>query len=249
MRDAFLIHDETIFKPDLTKISEKIHTPLTALIEGVWEEYPTQALSILRERIFTNYPPTSLCKGMLKVAAKRVSHLEKPEFISKQKLVTSETRWVKPKVHIQSPLYASRIGKPFSTDEKISLLTALERESTQAPERYYSDRAVGAALFDEDNRLLTYSWNTNAVHKTEHAELKLAQAWALNSQSRFPNHSSVWVSLKPCVMCATQLFQAFFHSSPKSEIVYLKDDPGPFSNYSFIESDPTFPKIIPFLKR
>ena len=231
MRDACLIQEGVLFRADPLFSSAFGYTPVTALIEGIWNTFPDQAFSLLRERIYSNYAFTPSCEGMIKVAAKRASSLTDIEFLEQMKPGTSE-KFVRPKsfdVPFQLDL---KLTSP-SDQEKAAFVLKAKSKSLHSLHRYESDRAVGAALFGKDNQLLGASWNTNAGNKVLHAELNLIRTFQTKNKTQIPDHSEIWVSLKPCAMCAALIYSGA--KNPETiRIVYLEDDPGPFSKNSVL---------------
>ena len=230
MKNAFLIQEGVLYQADPLFSSQVGYTPVTALIEGIWNTYPNQAYSLLRERIYSNYPFTSSCEGMIKVAAKRASALTQEQFEEEQKKSTS-TQILSPKV-FQNEFQLNNSNTHFPLEEqKKRLVLKTKSRSLHSLHRYESDRAVGAAAFTQTGEIINLSWNTNAKNKTLHAELNLVRSYEQKAKTLFPDHSEIWVSLKPCAMCAALLFSSV--KNPETlKIVYLEDDPGPFSKNS-----------------
>ena len=57
------------------------NSAVTQLIQGIYENDPNNAIFVLRNRIYTNYIPTLICKSMIAIAAKRISQKENLEFL------------------------------------------------------------------------------------------------------------------------------------------------------------------------
>src|SRR4051794_31918303 len=72
---AFLVHEDQVYIARHRRSPGEPRTPVTELIQGIYDLDPIFARKILRKRIFTTYEPTEMCFGMIKVAAKSVLSL------------------------------------------------------------------------------------------------------------------------------------------------------------------------------
>jgi tRNA(Arg) A34 adenosine deaminase TadA len=226
---AFLVHEKTIYYTDVpvdASISQP-WTPLTALIEGIWNANPEFANKVLRNHLYSFYPRTPLCDGMIKVAAKRariMTELESYEFTEK----LSDQSWVK-----VAPSFASQVSEPHadigrtvSEEEAIALAKRLALKSEQKDARFESDRAVGGVLLSDQNEVLSVGWNTNASQRIHHCEVNLIRNYLKRTGKKIPANSTLIITLKPCGMCAAQLF-TFCDDLSSLKVIYLEDDPGP----------------------
>ena len=235
--DAFLIHDQKIYVPDVPKDHLRAHTPITVLIEGICAQFPDQARIILRERICTKTPLTPRCDGMIKVAAKRASILDEDNF--SDRFLEAETESTI--IHVtpaETPKFEiADAPKSFETLELAYTFTLkLKGYSKAQPELSRSDRMVGALLLGPQNETLAYAWNTNGSNRTQHAELNLLRTYLKNGGIKIPANSTLVVSLKPCAMCAAQIL-AFAESISTLKIIYLENDPGPKAQNSVLQKD------------
>ena len=231
MKDAFLVHDGVMYRPDPSCLNRAWLTPLTSLIEGIWNSFPEQALALLRERIYSNTPLTPACEGMIKVAAKRASLIDEYDFKTQIQEFKGSVRFVIPQS--SKAIFSSEmdLNSLFSEAELIQLVLNLKSKAISSSNRPESSRAVGAVLLNADHELISLAWNTNAINKTHHAEFNLVRAYREKYFDLIPDHSTLWVSLKPCAMCAGQLFLNM--ARPETlKIIYLEDDPGPLSKNS-----------------
>lgn len=237
MNRAFLVHQSSLYFSEQPSPFFNGFSPLTALVEGLWHLYPTRALTLLRERIYTDYPLTPACEGMLKVAAKRATFLSIGEFERQAQIENfKKVQVAPPALEPDLDSYIS-LGAPFSDEEAIQLTLKLKAKSlsdSQANENLGT--AVGALLLNDRRELISYAWNTNSVYRTEHAELKLIRSYCVHPHRGIGENYQLFVSLKPCAMCAAQILMNTKNISSLN-ILYLEDDPGPFSKNSALEVD------------
>jgi hypothetical protein len=90
---------------------------------------------------------------------------------------------------------------------------------------------VSALLTDQEGKVITYSWSRTGLNRTNHAELQLVQNLYHSGVSYFPDHSTLWISLRPCAMCSAQIL-GLMKCSKGFRIRFLEDDPGPLSKNS-----------------
>jgi tRNA(Arg) A34 adenosine deaminase TadA len=218
---AYLIHENKVyFSNKQAPLSAQFpFTPVTQLIEGIWNRFPEQALRILRNRIFTREKLTPLCEGMIRVAAKRCSEISEsalPENLKNGGEGIS-------KLEIQPPIFLA-----------IAPSSSKILNENRASETL-SGKTVTAKLFSAEGVLLCTEKNQNFFNRTQHAELRLVRRYLFENQRLLPKNSKIWVSLKPCAMCAAQIFT--FSEDPSSlEIIYTHDDPGPMASNSVLRA-------------
>lgn len=212
------------------------HSPIIKLIEQIYFtesfNFPSQARLRLRERIHYSYPPSITDRETVKVAAKRLATTA--EAITN----TFDT----PSAEFWSPLLGStRNLKPLPTGEIFtdpelvigSRINPEEIPATLERLRLSSDRLVSALLIDSEDRILGWSWNTNAVIKTRHAEWNLCEGLGT---AKIPSGARLWVSLKPCRMCAARIWESA-EDPTQIEVIYLENDPGPFAQGTMLDTD------------
>ena len=238
--DAFLVHQEILYRPDESS-SSIASSPVSRLIEGIWNHAPSNAISILRERIHTNYPLNPFCAGMIKVCAKR-SQVHSPiEFNLALKAARQAARdevFLSPK----TPPVFRQADFPNQLRTNDEIKHWLEK---------ISDDSIGAILLSSDHTVLGYAKNTAEAYRTQHAEMNLIQNYLDKNGRLIPEGSKIAVSLKPCAMCAAKIMAAA-ERYESLEIIYLHDDPGPKANNSVLIKDsdlwkkagsPALPKI------
>ncbi len=226
-------------------------TSVTRLVSGIYALEPRMARKWMRNRIFTTQDRlTPLCRGIVKVAAKRMTRLDPREG---ERLALKMSA-----LCVKVPEPASPDGIEFledvlflrSSDEIIMALRELRqfhRDALLTPEasarpRHERDRQVSALLISRDGRVLARSRNTNASVRTRHAEMNLVQGWWDRHRQPLPEGAAIWVTLKPCRMCAGAIWQAAPALNPDPaglptlRVFYLEDDPGPGARLTVLEA-------------
>jgi tRNA(Arg) A34 adenosine deaminase TadA len=213
-----------IFRPEGEWIVCESSRSLLDLVEWIYMRHTPHALRILRERIVLSAPATSFEKALIKVAAKRFEESPtqfKGKDFNAEHVDGAELSAMRA-AHIE--LSAEKYSKSFSTSFT-NLQTAADWVRAEAGElaakgaaRFKKDRAVVAAIFDSDFKLLAASRNTNAIIRTRHAEINL-----LESLRNIKGAATLIVSTQCCRMCAAAIAD-FFADHPIA-IFYLAREP------------------------
>lgn len=198
-------------------------SPIIKLIEGIYftESFSSQsqARHLLRERIHFTYSPSITDRETVKVAAKRLAHSVE-EFHEAPSALRSAP--------VVEPFLDSKL-KLGEWIDPITIPDVLERLRMGKED---SDRSVSALLVDSSDHILGWSWNTNAVIRTRHAEWNLCAGL----MGKIPFGARLWVSLKPCRMCAARIWEQS-EDPTKITVIYLEDDPGPFAQGTMLDAD------------
>ncbi len=220
--DAFLVHRNQIYR---AFENESTHTAVSALIYGIWTRFPDHALSMLRERIYTNYSLTPLCEGSIKVCAKRATELSKEAYQSKlEDLRKSHSEQT---IRASLPPTFEISGFPHVFQSIAGAAKALSQNSMDS---------ITAILLSPSLQVLGFAKNTNDIHRAQHAETNLIQNYLISTNTKLKPGTKILISLKPCAMCAAQIYAAAerFH---ELEVYYLNDDPGPKAKNSVLIKD------------
>jgi tRNA(Arg) A34 adenosine deaminase TadA len=215
---------------------------LLDLIEYLYSEFgPWRALQILRERLRLEVAPTAFEVGLIKVAAKRWEVGELPSLLAGGEIfavdvvnssaVGAERARL---VSLGTENYSKVRGKVFTNLQAAGAWVEVEAgklvgatdevEATASDEaptpRYSRDRAVVAALFDSDWKLIAAARNTNVRVRTRHAEMNLLESLG-NDRG-----SSLIVSTQCCRMCAAAVAErldvAVFYLQPEPALKHVK---------------------------
>ncbi len=193
------------------------------LIRGIWRMDPDQARKRLRSPIWFTDPLNPLDWGAVKVSAKRMRLATHEEI---------EQRWMAMEESARRRI--TPFGRNLTSDgqslgalvDPWSLVRELESRARITPERYRSDRPLGAVLVDREGRVLAAASNAGATARTEHAELLAIEEHYLRTGAPLPVGTRLYCSLKPCRMCAGALLQAA-EDPARIRVEYRDFDPGP----------------------
>ena len=227
MQEAFLISKGTLYYSSVPFSFSPLRSAVTELIQGIWEEYPHCARTLVRERIHANYSLTPICMGMTKVAAKRISILPEGDF---QQLKHN---------HFANSLQMTRKRvRNFRLDKEIQSPFLLGQKQVQDYLNALTSRAsgttpVGAILVDQDHHLIAHAWSESEHNKTAHAELNLVQDLHERLGKTIKPGSTLYISLRPCAMCSAQIL-ALCEDLSQVKIRFLNEDPGPASKNSVL---------------
>jgi tRNA(Arg) A34 adenosine deaminase TadA len=95
-----------------------------------------------------------------------------------------------------------------------------------------TETLTGAALLDREGEILGANVNTNAGSQLRHAEVNLLLSLAERGMSSIPAGATLFISLKPCRMCAAAIIPHV--ESRALRIIALNDDPGPHGRHQML---------------
>lgn len=205
-------------------------SPIITLIEKIYftESFhsPSQAKRLLRERIHSTYAPSITERETVKIAAKRLA----APVESLPSEMRAQIQECVPNLMKLPPLEPFRDSKLKMGEriDPVEIPRVLERLRLLGQK---FDRPVSALLIDSEDRVLGWSWNTNAVIKTRHAEWNLCAGLP----GKIPPGARFWVSLKPCRMCAARIWEQC-EDPARIEVIYLENDPGPFAQGTLLDA-------------
>jgi hypothetical protein len=229
--EAFLEHAGACYVPGNTQNLGPGETAVTRLIEGVCAQFPKQSFAILRERIFSRQPLTPACEGMIRVVAKRASFLPEIEYV--EAFLNASADGSRIEVSPNEPLLFDIPNAPkfFGAEKEVAeFAITLRSQSFQGDIR----KPVACVLISSSNEVLAYAWNTNEKNRAQHAELNLIRSLKTHGLHKIPASATLIVTLKPCAMCAAQIFTAAAENSSTLKIIYLEDDLGPMAQNSVL---------------
>lgn len=217
------------------------HSPVTRLIQGIYENEPKAALKILREPIWISYASSRdhlahdfmMCYAMVKTAAKRMVFAKEAE--------------IKAAVRSKHLVDLSNVKMPWTINHRVGARLMFDHPETEAmayalaleedqdsQKRYLRNRRVAALLISEQGELLMEATNQNAVNKTLHAEVILVQRWWALSNRPLPKGSTIYTTLQSCKMCAGILHWSSLNPATVS-VVYARPEPGPAAKNRVID--------------
>jgi hypothetical protein len=168
---------------------------------------------------------------MIKVAAKRTTVLDDEVFHDETSSFSGES------IEILPPPGFEFLHSNLPSGSTLPL-RAIPEFLEDLKEKATGKTRVSALLTSEEEKIISYSWSRTGLDRTHHAELQLVQNLYHSGVACFPDHSTLWVSLRPCAMCSAQIL-GLMKRSKGFKIRFLEDDPGPMSKNSclFVGSD------------
>ncbi|KAB8028115.1 Bd3614 family nucleic acid deaminase [Fluviispira multicolorata] len=239
---AFIIYNETIYYAKYSLFPKKPHSAITVLIQGIYNQYPDTSLKILRNKIYTNYCPTEMCRGMLKVAAKRMSFLK---VIHNQNILIQY-----PKIEVNYNNLGQSLEKEiidihthFTLHNKnnidfMKISDCLSKQIKIENEKYESSRQVASILVDANGNIISVGLNENSRNKTMHAEVNMIQKYYSVFNKPLPKGSSIFTTLKPCKMCAGMIWNCA-ENIFELNLYYLHKDNGSMAKSTVLNCSST----------
>lgn len=227
---AFLIYDQIVYYAKYPLIPKVPYSPMTHLIQGIYNICPNNARSILRNKIYVNSAPTEMCLGMMRVAAKRYEVVNiKNNFIYNVPFIFKEIRYFYKK-------NSFNLNKNLVTCDKEAMLFAsnLASNVVTRDELYNSNRRVASVLVSENNQVLAVGMNDNALNKTCHAEVNLIQSHFADFGRPLPKKSKLFTTLKPCKMCAAMISHSV-DDLAQFKVYFLNDDIGKLAKNTILD--------------
>ncbi|MCM2277419.1 MAG: Bd3614 family nucleic acid deaminase [Oligoflexia bacterium] len=214
------------------------HSAVTSLIQGLYELDPARARALVRRRIYSTAAPTPMCRGMVKVAAKRLTAPIKPDPACAEAdgaiSVPTKELMAPPAPVLASPL-ESAWGEPSrrappqtprSDAEYMALAFRMTEPAYRARNAAARGRPIAALLVSREGSLLSWAINTDFHNRTRHAEVNLLQGYFERTSQGLPSGSRIYTTLKPCRMCAGMIWHCT-RDLASLRVFYGEDDPGP----------------------
>lgn len=215
------------------------------LLQGLFNQFVDNSFFILRRRIFATHVLSSKDEGMIRVVAKRAQgqtqamdhglSLEDLDFIS----ITFTREQAQQQNHLTSINLALpaelQKQKIESSEDRWGFVNQLANLNPRGSVLHDHDRPVAAALWSTEGELLSYGINSNSLNKTLHAEVNLVQSFCLKYEKPLPKGSTLFVTHKPCRMCAGMIFDCS-EAANSMQIFYLHEETGSFSRNTVLDS-------------
>lgn len=218
MSSAWLEWNGRLFFSEYRRVPHEPQSAVTRLIDGIWRRFPGSAHFILRSRIYLDYEPTELCRGMMIVCAKRFTRVKE---------VPADIRQRSTRVDAALELALSQV----------SVLNDSSLIGTPSNVRAEQHRSIEAWLLDAHGRLLAWGINTAGRNRTSHAEMNLLRNWWARTRQAVPCGSRLVSTLEPCPMCAGALVECL-ESQTNFTVEYLEPDCGTAVRRSVLRNSP-----------
>lgn len=239
--------DEVFYAALMAEEINYAQSPVTVLLQKIFDLKKDLSFFILRRPIYTNYKPTPKDVGMVKVVAKRIVNLKERalSFENETGLECEGRVW-----HFLEPGPSPNLSPVHEQpvqDLKSSPLEVLQNLVTlipRGPILHDFDRQVAAVLVSEEGQILEFGLNSSHINKTLHAEINLLQRYFEKHQGPLPAGSRQYVTHKPCKMCAGMIYEALGENRGKVEIVYLNEVEGRHSSFTVLDQFSLNSKLI-----
>lgn len=210
------------------------------LLQGIFDQYEDLSFFILRNRVFANYKLSASDLGMIRLVAKRASGeqalpanlIEEGQEIGKEDEALIQTRR-----NIRPLDFSKTISTKSVPEFSAELLAQIPTEN----QRHDQARKVVAFATDAKGLVLEATANAAIFNKTLHAEVCLIQNLFRKGFHSFLEDGNIYVSLKPCKMCAAMIYE-FLPPNFKGRVVYLEDDLGPLAQSTALDGCRFFSK-------
>ncbi|XGC80590.1 Bd3614 family nucleic acid deaminase [Bdellovibrio bacteriovorus] len=243
---AFVEHKGVVYFAYFPKEHLAPSSAVVKLLQGLFDRFIDHSFSILRQRIYTTAALTEMCKGMLKVVAKRATDLILPsdhqmvlslsfeeiggnEPLACVSHLNDENRIALAEVQTLMNLKAPRDDGGF-----LSFTQNLASKVRRGAILHDHDRDIAAVLVDQENQILSYGINSNSKNKTLHAEVNLIQKFFAMSGSRIPAGAKLFSTHKPCKMCAGMIYH--WSENPQAiHVIYGVEEAGGLSRHTVLD--------------
>lgn len=241
---AFVEHKGVIY---FTQYPQSFSAPSSAivkLLQGLFDQHKDHSFFILRNRIFTTAVLSEMCKGMLKVVAKRATGEIKPEnhqidlpFEFKEIGEADSLLFPVTQLNQENSLNLKEVSELLDSSRPKQWEWAVESLAGRVPRGeilHDYDRGIAALLIGADGEILSYGINSNSINKTLHAEVNLVQRYYRETKGKIPSGARLFSTHKPCKMCAGMIYH--WCEKPGSvEILYGVEETGGLSRNTILD--------------
>jgi tRNA(Arg) A34 adenosine deaminase TadA len=240
---AWVTHKETTYFVQKPKEQTWPTSSAQKLIQEVFEKFYDHSFFILRNPLFTTEAQDPATQSMVKVVAKRARYsqslevffslaTQKVELGCKEVFFSESPDQQSAELDLSQFAFADLNLNSLNDHQIVALLKKVIESLPRGKVLHDYHRPIAALLLNEKNQIVSLFKNTNARSKTLHAEVNLIQNWYNKIAAPIPEHYKIFVTLKPCRMCADLIAKC---SHPKVPIYFLENDPGPLAQGSQIE--------------
>ncbi|MDG0815198.1 Bd3614 family nucleic acid deaminase [Bdellovibrio svalbardensis] len=244
---AFVEHKGVVYFARFPKEAVAPSSAVVKLLQGLFDLHIDHSFFILRQRIYTTALLSEMCRGMIKVVAKRASESILPinhslelgfafqeigdsqDVLAKVTHLNEENR--ADLKDVRTWLLAQQPQNDFQ------YLQAAQGLSSRVPRGeilHDYDRNIAAILVDCDGEILSFGLNSNSKNKTLHAEVNLLQRLYKNGGHRIPEGAVLYSTHKPCKMCAGMIHD--WSENPQAlQVFYAIEETGALSRQTVLD--------------
>lgn len=217
------------------------------LLQGLFDRLVDHSFFILRQRIYTTAALTEMCRGMVKVVAKRITENLKPldqgenpgwqfvEIGDTTQIVSAVSRLNQENqksVHEIASWFRGQAAQ--SPEQQLELASGLARLVPRGDVLHDYDRDIAAFLVNPEGELLSYGVNSNSKNKTLHAEVNLVQRLYRETGKKIPAGAVLYSTHKPCKMCAGMIYH-WCESPAQLKVYYSVEEKGGLSRQTVLD--------------
>lgn len=231
-----------------TKGSAAPSSAVVKLLQGLFDRHKDHSFFILRQRIFTTAALSEMCKGMIKVVAKRATGEITPEqdleFSEPLEFVEVESREnplsVVTHLNSENQMQIATVEKwlsslnPKSATEHLQAARDLSKQVPRGEILHDYDREIAAILIAADGKVLSYGVNSNSINKTLHAEVNLVQRYFRDHGQKIPAGAVLYSTHKPCKMCAGMIYD-WAQNPDQLKVYYSIEESGGMSTQTVLD--------------
>lgn len=219
---AIFLSDRILYSAHEPKPQEP-HSAVTQLIQGIFDQNPDKALSLLRQPIVVSYKLSILCRGMIGIAAKRFRfEPELDSILQRSGLPLTRVRYAEPELEPRLALATYEEAVQWV----LGATTAVTSQDEMMTPKYLKDRAVRAVLLNTQNQILLLAENKNSKNKTKHAEVLLLQEYYRMHRQGFQEKALLMTSLQCCKMCAAMAWHMHLDPLQNLRALYVMPEKG-----------------------
>lgn len=244
---AFVEHAGVVYYSYYCPIQEAPSSAVVKLLQGIFDQFTDHSFFILRQRIFTTALLTEMCRGMIKVVAKRATDLilpepgdieEKPDFKelgrTKEALVDMQHLCRENKLPLEEVQKRIDLLRPRQTQDFLMAARNLAMDVPRGEILHDYNRDIAALLISSDGKVLSYGVNSNFKNKTLHAEVNLLQRLFKERQIKIPKDAIFYSTHKPCRMCAGMIYH-WSENAESLRVFYAIEEKGSLSSNTVLD--------------
>jgi tRNA(Arg) A34 adenosine deaminase TadA len=242
---AFVRHNDVVYFSYYPQGVQSPSSALVKLLQGLFDRFVDHTFFILRQRLFTSAKLTPMCRGMLKVVAKRATEQILPrdhqEVIScKYFQIGEDQEALYPVAQMNSENLHRLSDFPLISNalETARQWMAYTKDLSQKIPRgevlHDYDRSIAAVLVSSEGDVLSYGLNSNSRNKTLHAEVNLLQRLFKERGEKIPAGATLYSTHKPCKMCAGMIYH--WAENPENlNVIYETEEVGSLSRNTVLD--------------